>query len=395
MERTGGGRHNRQGKSQAVELSDIKKDDIDPNEWQDSMADLMGKLVSGRVEDRVQATKTIQHLFTTVFVGNALDQYMNDIIMAVLERFRDQCDEEEHQNLCLMVSVLALNMGEEFEPYAETLLGEILHGLPRLADNERHRLAMIAVITSFCIKTIVSRRGVVNALIDFVSGKGKERSTELKSDALHALSVVLSCAEDELFEEVLPRLHDVLGSRLASTKFEILKATVELASVIYDYLRAQDDKDNSSDDRLARDFKNNYNDRVNSVHRKLVSGKKADTKELQKKAVTLIKQFEGEILSERICLHSQNVDFLGKRPLVLLKAVRLVSRCNFEAQMARNPALHSYFSYKLLTPAHVARLRKKHGVTMKRQREEDAKEREMDRDKKRRQKDDRQEREDD
>lgn len=391
------GRNNRQVKTHAVELGEIKREEIDPSAWRRAMGAMIEKLGSGRAEDRIQSMKTAQHLFTTVFVGDELDEYMNDIIVDLVNRFRDQCEREEHQNMCELVSVLGLNMGHAFEPYAETLFADIIPSLQRLEDGETDRLSMIACVTSFCIKTMVGRRVIVKALTDFLSCKGKgkdsERSTELRAAALRALSVVMSGAEDELFGETLPRLHEIIAHRLNSTKFEILAATVELASVVLDYLQDISERD-GDDGRPSKEFRNTYFDRISALHRKMV-GKKTEMKELQRKTAVLVRQFDGELASEQICLHDQNVEFFGKRMHILLKAVRHVSNRNFEAQMARNPVIHRYFQFRLLEPSYVARLRKKQSATMKRHRDEAAKDREQDISLKRKRKEMREERNDD
>lgn len=378
--------HSREQKGKKVAISDIKRHHIEGSDWDLLLPEMKVELESDRVEARMSALLSLSHMFSTKFIGEDLHPHMNDLMTILLEIMNNYSCPEESLEVCRLIALLGLNMGVEFESYAVTVFGDVLSTLQQIEINEIPRIFMIAILTAFCVEDANTKKDVISSLIGLVNSKRQEIPEEAIPDAMHALSIVLSASQGDVVDFYADKIKQILDLKFNQTKVDVLRQVLELTSVFYDYLRAKDDK-LGEDQVYSKEFAQAYRDRVNSIHRG-VKGTKEDMKELKKKSGTVMNAFDGEIQSLEIYLHEQPVTFYGRRMLVLVKAIRELATCNFEAQMARNEVVHNFFGYRLLPSDEVARIKKKYQVEIKRKRDETTKERELEVAKNRRKKQD-------
>lgn len=376
--------HSRESKVKRTSSNNIEADsDIvegcDKDNWEEYVPTLLEKVSSNRAELRLNGIRTLNHIFGTVFVGDQLERHMNEIVMALSDVLTNYSIPEEYNEACNLIAILAINMGETFDSYASTIFADYLSTLPDLSENEVQLIRMIALISSFIN---VERSDVINAFMSLLLRK-QRNETGYVAELLHSLSIVLSSITEEEFDKYAKQVRDIIDVKLTSQNPEILMPTIELCSVVFDYLRAKDDNAEDESILYASQFSSQYRDRLMACHRGLQT-KKTDIKLLKKKADNLLKQFDGEIETLGICLNQQNVEFVGKRKLILIKAIRHLTTVHFDLQMSRNEFIHHFFEFRLLSEHQVVLLKKKYHFQLKRDRDTQIKDREQEINKKRR-----------
>ncbi|KAH0794420.1 hypothetical protein GPJ56_001713 [Histomonas meleagridis] len=376
-------------KDQDIALEEASTIISDLNNWESEWPTLIEKLSSERSELRLSAMQSMNKILTAKFIGEEIMQFLNNTVLALIETIKNPASKNEHDEALAVICNLSLNVFDEFESCAITLLNEIMPNLKNITEEQAFQFFAIAFTSSFSISHHDITIKVFNKLTDFITKKKSPNFTpEMIANCISSIRLIISSLPVELVStELYPNLTSILDNAFSTQKHKIIMASIPLFGIIYEILRSYEDEAEEKSEEitpLSKPFFDRYRPRLQNLSKSITKKdhKKEITNEVGQAIATINDDFDEEII-----LSHQSVHIIGRRNNLKVSAIRRITRTYFLQQMTQNTRIHQMFGFELMSHTQALRIKKGKKGEVHRERIINAKEREKEIAKQRKRKD--------
>lgn len=395
--------HKRECKRKAADaaLDEAAEVVSDLDNWQEHWPSFVEKANSTRSELRLSAFQSMNKVLTARYVGyEDFEPFIEPTFDALHEAIVNYASRSEHDEALGVFCNMSLNCFYEFEHYVQVFLDNIVPTLSGISEDEVFRFFTVAFSVAISVSNSELSLRTFNLFYNLLMNK-KSRSTEFTTEMLaecvKSVGILLSSFPDEVIAENLAsQIEDLIDQMVSNQRAPLILAAIDLIPIVYEAILSNEAPANSEEHANAiqsKHFTSKYKSKIANLGNDLST--KADQKLVKNRVKEIIDILSGnEIVDsclmdncvETITLNNQSVELHGYRRLILLSAIRRVTKVHFQQQMTENLEIRELFGFQLFSSEQANRLRKKHKGEIQQQRIADKKERQMAIDKKRRQK---------
>lgn len=314
---------------------------LEQEKWEQTFRDLMAKGKKGGSQKK--SYEAIVEKFSNNYIPELSDSLIDELVLFARPGYLENSGNNREIALTLMC-FLSLNFFRKFHSPSSVFFNDVMPLIQDQTDYEEALLASIATIATFS-KPHESKFEIIEALMAM---EPANYPNEVVAESVRAVTLITASLPTSLIDEEFIDSVEIYLDQMLSTDnpIDYIIPAIDLFEVVFESVKLNEGGKSELVDRLAE----KYTETFDSIPGAATSKEEmAILNKASKAGVAFI--LSNDFPQESVNCYDQMITFTGKRTLIVLDAIKKLTKTYFIKQIMINQSIQKYFNYSLISHA--------------------------------------------